>query len=78
MADDEELPEELEDQCEDCHKALTEVERLLNPLLSTSKAQTEEKVISARANSFNYTQQAIYQNFFRFLCGTGHIYSFYA
>ena len=44
MAEDEELPEELEDQCEDCHKALTEIERLLNPLLSTSKAQSEEKV----------------------------------
>ena len=41
---EEELPEELEDQCEDCHKALAEVERILKPLLSISRAQTEEKV----------------------------------
>ena len=41
---EEELPEELEEQCEDCHEALAGVERLLKPLLSTNKAQTEEKV----------------------------------
>ncbi len=45
---EEELPEELEDQCEDCHKALAEVERILKPLLSLSRAQTEEKVSVSR------------------------------
>ena len=42
--DGEELPAELEEQCSECHRALAGVERLLEPLLSISKAQTEEKV----------------------------------
>ena len=42
--EDEELPAELEEQCNDCHKTLAGVEMLLKPLLSISKAQTEEKV----------------------------------
>ena len=41
---EEELPAELEEHCSECHQSLVGVERLLNPLLSVSRAQMEEKV----------------------------------
>lgn len=40
----EELPLELEDQCNECHKSLVAIERLLKPLLSMGRSQMEEKV----------------------------------
>ena len=44
--EEEELPEELEDQCVECHHALGSVERLLKPVLATNHAALEEKVQS--------------------------------
>ena len=38
-----EVPEEIEDQCVECHHALASVERLLKPLLATSHGAVEEK-----------------------------------
>jgi hypothetical protein len=40
----EELPAELEEQCDECHQSLVGIERLLKSLFSVSRAQMEEKV----------------------------------
>ena len=42
--EEEAVPEELEEQCVECHHALGSVERLLNPILGTNHAAIEEKV----------------------------------
>ena len=48
MSDDDDfVPEEIEEECTQCHEALAAVERLLKPPLAMSKSQLEEKVISA-------------------------------
>ena len=41
--EEDEVPEEIEDQCVECHHALASVERLLKPLLATSHGAVEEK-----------------------------------
>lgn len=40
----EELPAELEDQCMECHRALSGIERLLKPVTSMNRSLVEEKV----------------------------------
>ncbi len=42
--EEEAVPEELEEQCVECHHALGSVERLVNPILGTNHAAIEEKV----------------------------------
>lgn len=44
MADTEELPTELEDQCNECHRALAGIEKLLKPLISKNRTHIEDKV----------------------------------
>ena len=38
------VPEELEDQCTNCHMALAGIEQLLQPVMAVSRTQMEEKV----------------------------------
>ena len=38
------VPEEIEDQCTECHKALAAVERLVKPVLSLNRSHLEDKV----------------------------------
>lgn len=42
--DAEELPDELEDQCTECHRSLAGAEKLLKPLLALNRSQVEDKV----------------------------------
>ncbi len=44
MSDDEDVPEEIEDHCIECHHSLASVERLLKPLLASNHAAIEDKV----------------------------------
>lgn len=44
MSDEEFVPEEIEEQCTECHRALAAVERLLKPAVSLNRSQIEEKV----------------------------------
>ena len=44
MSDDDFVPEEIEDECTQCHKALATVERLLKPPLAMNRSQLEEEV----------------------------------
>ena len=43
-AEEDAVPEEIEEQCIDCHHALASLERLLKPLLETTHTAVEEKV----------------------------------
>lgn len=44
MSDEDFLPEEVEDQCTECHRALAGVERLVKPVFSKNRSQLEDKV----------------------------------
>lgn len=44
MAEEEDVPEELEEQCTKCHMELADIEQLLQTVMSVSRTQTEEKV----------------------------------
>ena len=41
---DDNVPEEIEDTCIDCHHSLASVERLLKPLLATKREELEQDV----------------------------------
>ena len=41
---EDDVPEELEEQCTKCHMALAGIEQLLQPVMSVSRTQMEEKV----------------------------------
>ena len=41
---DDNVPEEIEDTCIDCHHSLASVDRLLKPLLATTRADLEQNV----------------------------------
>ena len=43
-AEEEDVPEELEEQCTKCHVALAGIEQLLQSVMSVSRTQMEEKV----------------------------------
>ena len=43
MADDS-VPEEIEEQCLQCHHALAAIDRLLKPVLASSRSQMEDSV----------------------------------
>lgn len=43
MADDS-VPEEIEEQCLQCHHALAAIDRLLKPVLASSRPQMEDTV----------------------------------
>ncbi len=43
MADDS-VPEEIEEQCLQCHHSLAAIDKLLKPVLSCSRSELEEKV----------------------------------
>ena len=43
-AEEEDVPEELEEQCTKCHVALAGIEQLLQSAMSISRTQMEEKV----------------------------------
>lgn len=43
-AEDEFVPEEIEGECTQCHKALTTVDRLLKPAMAVNKSKLEENV----------------------------------
>ena len=42
--DGDEVPEEIEESCLECHEALARVDRLLKPVLSVSRTSLEERV----------------------------------
>lgn len=44
MSAEDEVPEELEEQCTNCHMALGGIEQLLLSMMSVSRTQMEEKV----------------------------------
>lgn len=44
-ADDEFVPDEIEEDCTECHKALAAVDALLKPAMAVSKSKLEEKVV---------------------------------
>ena len=41
---DDNVPEEIEDTCIDCHHSLASVDRLLKPLLATKREELEQDV----------------------------------
>ena len=43
-AEEEDVPEELEEQCTKCHMALAGIEQLLQSVMSVSRTQMEDKV----------------------------------
>ena len=43
-AEEEDVPEELEEQCTKCHVALAGIEQLLQSVMSVSRTQMEENV----------------------------------
>lgn len=46
MADEDDfVPDEIEGECTQCHKALTSVDALLKPAMAVSKSKLEEKVV---------------------------------
>ena len=52
VEDEDKVPEEIEEQCLDCHHSLASIEKILKPLLVTSRTASEEKVSAI----FNCTQ----------------------
>ena len=42
--EDDSVPEEIEEQCLQCHESLVATDGLLKPVLSVGRAQLEEKV----------------------------------
>ena len=44
MSGEEDVPEELEEQCTKCHVALAGIEQLLQSVMSVSRTQMEDKV----------------------------------
>ena len=42
--EEEDVPEELEEQCTKCHVALAGIEQLLQSVMSVSRTQMEDKV----------------------------------
>ena len=44
VEDDDKVPEEIEEQCLECHHSLAKIEKHLKPLLATSRTASEEKV----------------------------------
>ena len=46
VEDEDKVPEEIEEQCLDCHHSLANIEKILKPLLPTSRTVSEEKVSS--------------------------------
>ena len=44
MDEDDSVPEEIEEQCLQCHESLVGTDRLLKPVMSVSRAQMEERV----------------------------------
>lgn len=44
MDEDDSVPEEIEDQCLQCHESLVGTDRLLKPVMSVSRTQMEERV----------------------------------
>ena len=43
-AEEEDVPEELEEQCTKCHVSLAGIEQLLQSVMSVSRTQMEDKV----------------------------------
>jgi hypothetical protein len=43
-AEEDDVPEELEEQCTKCHVALAGIEQLLQSVMSVSRTQMEDKV----------------------------------
>ena len=44
MSAEEDVPEELEEQCTKCHVSLAGIEQLLQSVMSVSRTQMEDKV----------------------------------
>ena len=44
VEDEDKVPEEIEEQCLDCHHSVANIEKKLKPLLATSRTVSEEKV----------------------------------
>lgn len=49
---DEEVPEEIEEQCVNCHHSLAAIERIIKPLFSSNMADMEDEAKVSTAISY--------------------------
>lgn len=49
-AEDDFVPDEIDEECTQCHKALAAVDALLRPAMAVSKSKLEEKVVMHNNN----------------------------
>ena len=45
VEDEDKVPEEIEEQYLDCHHSLASIEKILKPLLATSRTASEERYL---------------------------------